>query len=45
MSNPTFVSSYTMEQLRADSEKINHKFLARRFAALVRLARMKQYRD
>jgi len=39
-----FISNYTMEQLRKDSEQINHPKMNRRYNALVRLARIKNGR-
>jgi len=44
VSNPTFTSTYTMEQLRADTATINHKAMDRRYLALIRLARIKNGR-
>lgn len=44
MTDSTFTSTYTMEELAADTHAIDHDKMNRRYAALVRLGRIKNGR-
>lgn len=39
--NETFVSAYTMETLKADTARVDHAKMNRRYLALIRLGRIK----